>query len=260
MNDYVKDGFIGGIRVIPSEDAGYHRAELEKAEAELGRLHYVQKIHTMLRFTYELATHPRLVNVVEAILGADILLYNTNYIIKEPNSPNFVSWHQDLTYWGFDNEDLVSAWVAITPATNESGCMQMIAGSHKWGMRTHSLTDNDYNVLHLGQTIKDVKENSAAICPLSPGEASLHHGWTIHSSEPNSSSDRRIGLNIQYVKPSMKQHAVKNDSAMLIRGEDHYGYFESDPQPPDKFPMDAKERMAELTDRYEQITNDESQR
>jgi len=43
------------------------------------------------------------------------------------------------------------------------------------------------------------------LCPLRPGEASFHHGWTLHSSRPNQSGDRRIGLNIQYLSPSVRQ-------------------------------------------------------
>ena len=49
-----------------------------------------------------------LLDVVEKIIGSNILLYNATYLIKEIDDPTFVSWHQDLTYWGFSNDDVVS--------------------------------------------------------------------------------------------------------------------------------------------------------
>ena len=256
--NYDQDGFVSGVSVLSTEEVASHRAALEQAEAKIGRLHYLSKIHTVLRSPYELATHPRLIDAVETVLGPNILLYNVTYIIKEPGTPNFVSWHQDLTYWGFDSDDQVSAWLALSPATGESGCMRMLAGSHTQGMRKQSQTDDPDNVLLLGQTIKNIPEDKAVLCPLNPGEASLHHGWTIHSSTPNNSSDRRIGLNIQYIKPSMSQQNAQSDSALLIRGADSYGHFEPDPLPPDQIPADATERIANLTERNGQITAQQS--
>ena len=251
--NYARNGFITGMKVLSTEEAVIHRTALEQAETQLGPLHYLNKIHTVLRSPYILAIHPRLINIVEAILGPDILLYNVTYIIKEPGTPHFVSWHQDLTYWGFDSDDQVSAWLALSPATGESGCMRMLAGSHTQGMRKQSQTDDPDNVLLLGQTIKNIPEDKAVLCPLNPGEASLHHGWTIHSSTPNNSCDRRIGVNIQYIKPSMSQQNAQSDSALLIRGIDSYGHFEPDPLPPDQIPSDATERIANLTERSSQI-------
>ena len=256
--NYDQDGFITGVNVLSTEEVSIHRAALEQAEKKIGSLHYLSKIHTILRSPYELATHPRLINAVETILGPDILLYNVTYIIKEPRTPNFVSWHQDLTYWGFDSDDQVSAWLALSPATAESGCMRMIPGSHRKGMREQLQTNDSNNVLLLGQTIPNIPENKAVLCSLNPGEASLHHGWTIHSSTPNSSSDRRIGVNIQYIKPCMYQKNTRSSSALLIRGEDSYGHFSSDPLPPNQIPADAIEQITKRTEIDNQITKQQS--
>ena len=255
VRDYERDGFVPSVKVLSDEEIAPHKADLERAEAQLGSIHYVWKIHTFLRSPYELATHPRLLDLVEAILGPNILLYNVGYIIKESNTPSYTSWHQDLTYWGFDSDDVVSAWLALSPATSESGCMQMIPGSHKQGMREQVLTDDSDNILFLGQTINGVSEGKAVLCPLSPGEVSLHHGWTIHSSTPNKSCDRRIGLNIQYIKPSVRQLNLESDSALLVRGNDCYGYYDTDTPASDQIPADAVERFAKLTEKYFQIAD-----
>ncbi len=252
---YWEDGFLSGIPVVSPEEAATHRGQLENAERQIGHgLHYHSKVHTVLKSPLELATHPALVDVIEEILGPDVLLYNVTYIIKEPQTTKFVSWHQDLTYWGFDGTEQVSAWLALSPATAESGCMQMIPGSHRQGLREQVTSDDPDNVLLQSQTIGGIREEDAALCPLAPGEASIHHGWTIHSSHPNTSADRRIGLNIQYIAPKMKQTKAKTDSAMLIRGQDRFGHFEADTPAKEWLPDDAEERLIWATRRYNAIS------
>jgi len=251
---YVRDGFIGGLPVLSAKAAAHHRQMLEDAEVQIGPLHYHSKVHTILRPPYELATHPTLLDLVEKILGPDILLYNVTYVIKEPATPAFVSWHQDLTYWGFDGDEQVSAWLALSVASAQSGCMRMIPGSHTQGICDQKTGDDPDNVLLQSQTIENIREEDAVLCPLKPGEASLHHGWTIHASSPNTSNDRRIGLNIQYINPRMRQKKAASDSAMLIRGEDRYGHYETDQPATEWLPQDAATRIQESTQKYHAIS------
>lgn len=223
---YQKDGYLSPVPILTPAQAHRHHQILEAAERRLGPLHYWAKIHTILRSPYRLATHPAMLNIVEQILGPNILLYNATYIIKEPNSPAHVSWHQDLTYWGLDDDAQVSAWLALTPADETSGCMRMLPGSHKTGPRPHDTTTPDpTNVLYQSQTIHDVPEAQATLCPLNPGEASFHHGWTLHSSAPNRSNHRRIGLNIQYIAPHVRQTKLPGYTALLIRGKDPHRHY-----------------------------------
>ena len=97
---FVNDGYITGLQVLTPDDALLHRDHLERAEKDLGGpLHYLNKVHTILKSPFDLATHPNLLDAVESIIGPDILLYNFTFIIKEPKTATFVSWHQDLAYW-----------------------------------------------------------------------------------------------------------------------------------------------------------------
>ena len=73
-------------------------------------------------------------DLVEKILGSNILLHNTTFIIKEADTTSHVSWHQDLTYWRFSHDDQVSVWLALSPANELSGALQMIPKSHTPGM------------------------------------------------------------------------------------------------------------------------------
>ncbi len=250
---YATEGFVAPVELLSSQEATLHRSALETAEREYGPLHYQPKVHTILRSPYQLATLPAVLDVVETLIGPDILLHNVTYIIKEPQSESFVSWHQDLTYWGFDGDEVVSMWLALSAATENSGCMRMIPGSHKRGRREHQTSDNENNVLFQGQTVQDVDDDHAVACPLQPGEASFHHGWTLHASTPNAGSDRRIGLNVQYLNPRIRQMKNDADTAMLVRGNDAYRHFGVDVPANADLEPDALARHRELQQRYRDI-------
>lgn len=223
-----RDGFLSPIRIVDESQALAHRRRMERAERSFGDLHYQGKVYTILRSPMELATHPRVLAVVNALIGPNVLLWNGTYIVKQPRSSSHVSWHQDLAYWGLDGEDQVSMWIALSAANESSGGMRMVPGSHRFGRRNHSLMPDDSNVLYQGQTVGDVDEDQAVFCELSPGEASFHHGWTLHASLPNQSGDRRIGFNAQYVATHMRQTQHDRDTAILVSGVDNYGHFGED--------------------------------
>ncbi len=223
---YLADGFVSGLSLLDPAEAADHRAALELAEGELGPLHYIDKVHTVVRSAYELCRHDRVLDVVEQLIGPNILLYNSTYIIKEPAAAAKVNWHQDLTYWGLaDHDAQVSMWLALSPATEASGCMSMIPASHLGGAREHETGSNDGNLLLLGQQLTAVDESSAVVCSLEPGEASFHHGWTVHASAPNRSDDRRIGLNVQFLAAHNRHLVDEQATSLLVRGVDNFGHF-----------------------------------
>ena len=227
-SQFEEDGYFSPLRLFDKSTALSYREILETVEQKTGSLNYRYKIHTVLDIAYKIATNKELLDSVEALLGPNILLYNTSFVIKEPNSKAHISWHQDLTYWGFNDDKQVAAWIALSDATEENGCMHMIPGSHKGGQLPHRTTKDSNNLLHHGQTIEGVSEEQSRCIPLKAGEASLHQGWTIHTSYPNKSDDRRIGLTINYISTDMFQTQTEHDSAMLVRGVDHYKHFKID--------------------------------
>ena len=226
---YRRDGFVLPIDILSPAQAADHRRRLERAEAEHGPMHYRVKPHLMLRSAAELSREPAILDAVEGILGPDILLWDSGYIVKEPGSKGYVSWHQDLTYWGLDSDLMVAVWLALSPANAESGCMKMVPGSHNQGQLAHKDTHAADNVLHRGQEVAEVDEATAVHASLAPGQASLHHGYVLHASTPNRSADRRIGLSMQFVAPLVRQLVDSHESATLVRGEDRYGHFRPEP-------------------------------
>ena len=176
--------------------------------------------------------HPRLIEAVSQIIGPDLLVWGSGLFIKEPSSRSYVSWHQDLNYWGLDGEQEVTAWLALTPATVENGCMRFVPGSHGKKVVPHVDSFAQDNLLTRGQEIAvEVDEASAVNVVLRAGQASFHHGHMFHASGPNGTSSRRIGAALRYIAPSMKQ--ISGDKLLVshVSGKDEYGHFNVAPPP-----------------------------
>lgn len=230
VEKFRRDGFLFPVPVLTEAEAARQRAALEAAEGRWGgSMHYVLKPHLLFPEAAEMLRAPALLDAVEAVLGPDLLVYETSYIIKEPRTTSFVSWHQDLTYWGLDTDEVLTAWIALSPATSESGCMRMIPGSHRAGRKDHIDARGADNILARGQTVADVDEGAGVDILLRPGEASLHHGWALHASQPNRSDDRRIGFSVVFLTPRTAQRVGGRQSAVLARGRDAYGHYDPEP-------------------------------
>jgi len=237
VKQYHEEGFVSPVRVMSEDEALGLRKKIEDFEAEQGEQMYgTQRTKCSLRFpfVYELATRQNILDAAEDLLGPDILMYQCAMWFKEPESGSYVSWHQDSSYYGMDPLALVSAWVALSPATADSGCMQVIPGSHKGGQYPVEYTEvKPENLLASGQnTLYEFDENDAVLMPLQPGEMSLHHVALVHSSRPNHSNDRRMGIAIGYLPTNVRQTTNLKASAMLMRGEDRFGNFPLDEKPP----------------------------
>jgi ectoine hydroxylase-related dioxygenase (phytanoyl-CoA dioxygenase family) len=230
LEQYRNDGFLCPVDVLTPEEAARHRAALEGLEARYGSDGLPRPINQYHRVNAHLVSEAaraaaldrRIVDAVESILGPDILIWGAEYFIKEANTTKVVSWHQDLTYWGMDGTDHeVTAWLALSPATLESGCMRFVPGSHKQSIVPHNDTFAENNLLSRGQEIAvEVNEADAVVAALKPGQMSLHHGRLFHASGPNATGDRRIGFVVRYIRPDTPKAGKGNDYAMLARGCD----------------------------------------
>src|SRR5437588_7005330 len=240
VDAYRRDGYYFPVPVLPSAEVAHYRGCLETHEAETGaplQGNWRHKAHLLFTWVDELVHHPKIVDAAEDVLGPNLLCWTTNFFIKEANSPGFVSWHQDSTYWGLEPDDVVTAWVAFTEVTEENGYMQVIPGSHKVDQLPHVDTFHKDNLLSRGQEIAvEVDKSKAVGIALAAGEMSLHHIKTVHGSDANRTSDRRIGLSIRYIPTYVRQTKLR-DSAMLVRGVDQYGHFDAEPRP--KADLDA---------------------
>ena len=231
VKTYDQDGFVFPIDVISSDNVRDIRADFELAETELAndpkRLSLLRSYPAKLLPSFDkLIRNKNLIAAASSVLGPDLMVWSSGMFIKEANSSKIVTWHQDLTYWGLDNTEETTCWVAISAANESSGCMKFVPGSHKEKLVRHVDTFDDNNLLSRGQEIAvDVDEENGVLVELMPGQASMHHGHLFHASGPNKTNDRRIGCAIRYIKPSMKQLTGDRSLVTLVSGIDNHRNF-----------------------------------
>ncbi len=152
--------------------------------------------------------------------------------IKEAGSGSFVPWHQDATYFGLDPPEQVTAWVALTAATREMGCLSLLPGSHREGQLQHRDRRDERAMLSRGQTVERAVDEARAVeLEMAPGEVSFHHTLTMHRSGPNRSAARRIGIGISYIPAHVRHVSPVRLRATLARGRDRFGHFDPEPCP-----------------------------
>ena len=238
--DYERDGYVFPVDILTEAEAQEIRADLEAAEAQFAddkkKLGMVRGFPAALLPSYAaLVRHPKMIAAAQAVLGPDVMVWGSGHFIKEANTESYVSWHQDLTYWGLDKVEEVTLWVALSPATRESGCMRFVPGTHKTDIVPHSDTFASGNLLSRGQELAVEVDDSAGVdVVLKPGQASVHHGHLFHASGPNSTDDRRIGAAIRYIAPSMKARSGPETQVQLVAGTDRYGHFTIVPPPTER--------------------------
>ena len=229
---YRRDGFVFPIEVLSEAEAGSIRADLEAAEAEVAddpeRSALLRgSVNHLLPSFDALVRNENLLAAAAQVLGPDLLVWSAGLFIKEARTPKVVTWHQDLTYWGLDDVEETTGWVALSPATVASGSMRFVPGSHRRRIVPHVDTFAADNQLSRGQEIAvEVDEEDGVAVELHTGQASLHHGHLFHASGPNSTDDRRIGVAIRYIRPTMRQRTGERWMARLACGEDRYGHFD----------------------------------
>jgi ectoine hydroxylase-related dioxygenase (phytanoyl-CoA dioxygenase family) len=170
---------------------------------------------------YATCTAPPLLDMIEQLLGPDLVLLYSHIMSKKPGGLR-VAWHQDGPYWHrVDPKIAVTAWIALDDATVENGCMRVIPGSHQ-GHRD------------LGQRLVDtpdliqtrpyelppevVDEATAVDVVMRRGDLSLHDSYIVHGSEPNRSTGRRAALTVRYLPASARIQDTPDRRQFLVRG------------------------------------------
>ena len=233
------DGYVFPIDVLEASEVADLRSQLETFEASQGgHLEAMQrnKSHLLFKWVDDLIRDPRILDPVSELIGDDLLCWNTLFWIKEAGSGSFVSWHQDTRYWGLSSEKVVTAWLALSPARIENGCMRVLPGTHAGDVMAHEDRYDENNMLTRGQEISEGVDEGAAIhMPLEAGQMSIHNYRLAHASGPNNGADRRIGLSMHFMPPDTAQIVGEWDSAALVRGRDDYRHFEPTPVPAQDF-------------------------
>ena len=154
------------------------------------------------KFWLELARHPKILDSVESVLGPNLILILSHFIIKGTEDNMKVGWHQDQRYWtkGVVGDDLCTVWMPFVKVNKKNGCMKIIPQSNQSYIRKDSkiLEDDETTITQFEVAVSREMENSAVDIAINPGDFSIHNGFVIHGSEPNLSNRMRKIYTMRY--------------------------------------------------------------
>jgi non-haem Fe2+, alpha-ketoglutarate-dependent halogenase len=233
---YEENGYLFPLRVFSESETAEFRQQFDDYTAQnkerLSQLIPRERravyglTHLMLPWVYRMVSHPRVLDAVEGAIGPNLLVWGSDWFVKFPGDAAYISWHQDGAYWGLQPPQVTTAWIALSPSTQESGCMRVMPGTQKMQLPQRETYAID-NALSRGQEIAlEVDESKAVALCLAAGEMSLHHIGIAHGSKANSADYPRIGIAVRYIAPEVVQKGTERQIVQLVRGKDDYGNFE----------------------------------
>jgi non-heme Fe2+,alpha-ketoglutarate-dependent halogenase len=255
-----RDGFLYPFDMLSADEIRDCQAGLARFEAWLGSpvnaskdLKWRTMPHITLPWYTRLVHDARILDKIEQLIGADIMVFTSTFFIKEAHTPTIAAWHQDSTYYGIgQSANVATAWIALTEASHEAGCMDVLPfESDGPRQMQHVANVVQDSVNRAGQVITEAfDESRVATMALRPGQFSLHHGLCPHRSGPNTTDKRRIGIGMNFIAPSEKPLGKYKTATMLVRGEDRYGNFEKLRPPATELDDDAVAAHERAVTRY----------
>jgi ectoine hydroxylase-related dioxygenase (phytanoyl-CoA dioxygenase family) len=165
-----------------------------------------------------LARDPRLVSLVEALIGEGVRICFSQIFFKAPEGGGPKPAHQDNFYFGpRDPDALVTAWIALDDATVENGCMAFGEGSQQKPVIRHfAPPDEPFNLQIADEDLAGMKMTPG---PVPKGGVSFHHGGTVHQSGPNRSARWRRACALHYVRNdnAFVTPALPYDASVFMR-------------------------------------------
>jgi ectoine hydroxylase-related dioxygenase (phytanoyl-CoA dioxygenase family) len=253
VEQYRVQGFVTGLPVFDAAECEAFRARTERFETEhpADREWALDiKANLLFDWVYANATHRRLLDAVADLLGGDLLLTNSVFRIKEPGSATHYGWHQDSARIVVEPAPAI-AYVAISAATVDNGCLAVIPGSHD-RVRPFDVVENPGQARRKVARVRDVDPARAVYLELQPGEIAIFSANLVHGSAANRSGKRRVAVLHDFTAAAARQ-SVGRGAGQVVRGSDRFGHFAHEPPPSGDFEANVRMRRAWLTDYPENI-------
>ncbi|MGR3501242.1 phytanoyl-CoA dioxygenase family protein [Pseudaestuariivita sp.] len=231
---YNLEGYVQPFDALSTGEVAALRAQVDRWMADLGEAgaYGINCYQARLAGLWDIANHPRILDLVQDIIGPDILCWASAILSKRPHDPKAVPWHQDASFWSLSPARTVTVWLAIDDADADNSAMQFIPRSHDQGVIAETEM-GEGSVFHKGIAITDAMGDPFTNA-LKAGQVSLHADMLVHGSVANRSDRRRCGLTLRYCPPEVQitdQGWAKGVEAILCRGVDRSGRWVHHPRP-----------------------------
>lgn len=135
----------------------------------------------------------------QQLMGSnEVRFFYDQMFIKEPGTDAPTPWHQDLSFWPLEGNEICSFWVPMDPVTRANSGLQYVKGSHRWPNRFKAVSPDYNSALLEDSTLDDVPDINAnpdkyesTSWDMEPGDVLIFHPLTLHGSSGNASRDRQ---------------------------------------------------------------------
>lgn len=239
--EFEKNGRIGPIKIFDEKEIDKYKNILLEVDAKLDLMNsdYRCKSNVLFKWVDEISRNPQLVKIVSKLIGDNFHCWDTLFWLKKPYDEKVVSYHQDATYWNFENKNkALTVWLAFNDVYPESGSIEYASDDFKIEQFTHEDVKNRNNLLMRGQTSK-INPKSVIKTTVPAGNILIHSPYILHGSGPNLSREPRLACGFIYVSTECKpRFTIAPESSIMINGTDQYNYVMKDPRPSGNWDID----------------------
>jgi ectoine hydroxylase-related dioxygenase (phytanoyl-CoA dioxygenase family) len=208
-----ENGYLAGVKMLDEDQIERLRNELtELADTNHPGHHLFYEFHsnestdpgTILfhalgawRITdgfHDVLWNPRFLVAASQLLGnKPVRFWHDQLFWKPPKKGGVVAWHQDYSYWTRTKPIAhLTCWCGLDDSTKENGCLQYIAGSHRWGLLPKPVIAGELQGIKNFLTDEQKKQfDHPQFAEVKAGEAIFHHSLTLHGSGENKSDKPR---------------------------------------------------------------------
>src|SRR5215467_10982933 len=213
------DAIVDGARGMTTHTDVYDLEPGHRQDAP--RVRRIKTPHKFLPSFEKLYRNPRLVGIVQKLLGPDLRLHGSKINLKAPHYGSPVEWHQDWAFYPHTNDDLLAVGVMLDDCVLENGPLLVVPGSHRGPIWDHHA--EGYFCGAVDPAL--IKEEIDRAVPLMgrAGSMSFHHVRLLHGSAQNVSDQPRALLLYEYgaadAWPLMGVKDLSDFNARLVTGE-----------------------------------------
>jgi phytanoyl-CoA hydroxylase len=178
------DEFVASARGKSAHDAVH---DLEPGHTpENPKVRRIKTPHLHHQAFRDLARHPRLVAILQALLGPAVRLHGSKINIKAPQYGSAVEWHQDWAFYPHTNDDLLAVGIMLDDCAMENGPLLLMPGTHRGPVYDHHADGVFCGAMDPEATDLNFAAAAPAIAPA--GSMSFHHVRLVHGSAQNTSN------------------------------------------------------------------------
>jgi len=160
--------------------------------ADNPRLTRIKLPHKIDPIYWDVLVNSRMTQVLNTLIGPDVLLQTSKLNTKAPGGGQAVEWHQDWAFYPATNDSMLAFGLMLEDVDQENGPLQVIPGSHKGPVLEHTM--NGVFCGAVNPDDPDFHHDKAVTLTGKAGSMTVHHVRMLHGSAPNVSDRNRFIL------------------------------------------------------------------